>query len=468
MALVYSFSRSREEHEKHDMSPDGNTCDVAFSMQGSKKICAEDIGVGVSPQLSVLSSKGGWKRVTVGGAESIHEHVEVDGDDECDGADSDYSDCSLPTMDFELSRFQTGDSLDFATFPEDSNESLNAILEQQLYLEGGSGGEEKSDASERVTKKVKADQSTMNSNQIPQAYNQGPQVVLVPVPIEMMQNSQMFGQQNSTSPQAPPNMLPQIQGNQQAPQQVPQDTSMLPPPTTSEGRLLHSLLQQGIVTPQMIQAAISQIQQTRQNDMQQPQMQGQKKMQNSMPQNSYMQQGSMQQGAYPQGFQSQQQMQQQQMQQSMQQMQQPMQNQRNMYSPYQQPETVQQVEERMRMGNQMGFMPEYSQEWDKSSVCDSQISRQTSTARQPRVEREHGVKVFVGGLAPSSTSKGLREYFIKFGRILDAAVLADGRTKRSRGFGFVEFAGKIPDGLCDRDHIIEKRRCGVRPYTKAK
>jgi len=446
MALVYSFSRSREEHEMSTDECDTHFGDVAFSMQGSKKIAAEDIGVGCSPQLSVLSSHGsGWKRVNVAGAESIHENVDVDGDDECDGDDYSDSAGSLPTMDFELTRYQTGDILDFATFPEESNEDLTAILEQQA--EGASGGEETSASDDQAVnkpaKKVKADQSNMNSNQIPtnptQAYNQGPQVVMVPVPIEMF-------------------------GNQQAPHQVPQmDTSMLPPPTTSEGRLLHSLLQQGIITPQMIQGAISQIQQTRQNGMQQPQMQGQTNMQNSMQQNSYMQQGQMQQGAYPQGFQSQQQ----QMQQPVQQMQQPMQNRGNMYSPYQQPETVQQVEERMRMGNQTGFMPEYSQEWDQSSVCDSQISRtQSSTARPRRVEREHGVKVFVGGLAPSSTSKGLREYFIKFGRILDAAVLADGRTKRSRGFGFVEFADKIPDGLCDRDHIIEKRRCGVRPYTK--
>lgn len=92
-------------------------------------------------------------------------------------------------------------------------------------------------------------------------------------------------------------------------------------------------------------------------------------------------------------------------------------------------------------------------------------ARPRSRRRVEPVAPEQGVKVFVGGLSPSSTPGVLREYFGQYGRILDAAVLADGPTKRSRGFGFVEFAEKIPDGLLQRDHIIEKRRCGVRPYN---
>jgi hypothetical protein len=37
-------------------------------------------------------------------------------------------------------------------------------------------------------------------------------------------------------------------------------------------------------------------------------------------------------------------------------------------------------------------------------------------------------------------------------------------SKASRGFGFVEFEGKIPEGLLDQQHIIDQRRCGVREY----
>jgi len=29
----------------------------------------------------------------------------------------------------------------------------------------------------------------------------------------------------------------------------------------------------------------------------------------------------------------------------------------------------------------------------------------------------------------------------------------------------VEFAGGIPEGVLEHEHLIENRRCGVRPYT---
>merc|ERR1719262_335681 len=74
-------------------------------------------------------------------------------------------------------------------------------------------------------------------------------------------------------------------------------------------------------------------------------------------------------------------------------------------------------------------------------------------------------KVFVGGLGPATSAKTLRQYFSQFGVLVDAAVIADGATRRSRGFGFVEFAGGIPKGVLDHEHLIENRRCGVRPYT---
>merc|ERR550514_263400 len=74
-------------------------------------------------------------------------------------------------------------------------------------------------------------------------------------------------------------------------------------------------------------------------------------------------------------------------------------------------------------------------------------------------------KVFVGGLGPATSAKTLRAYFAQFGMLLDAAVIADGATRRSRGFGFVEFAGGIPEGVLEHEHLIENRRCGVRPYT---
>ena len=51
-----------------------------------------------------------------------------------------------------------------------------------------------------------------------------------------------------------------------------------------------------------------------------------------------------------------------------------------------------------------------------------------------------GTKVFVGGLAWATTSDGLRQAFEACGSIVEAKVVEDRDTGRSRGFGFVTFA----------------------------
>ncbi|TRY49628.1 RRM domain containing protein [Cryptosporidium tyzzeri] len=48
-------------------------------------------------------------------------------------------------------------------------------------------------------------------------------------------------------------------------------------------------------------------------------------------------------------------------------------------------------------------------------------------------------KIFVGGLSQQVTSSILMEYFLQFGVILDAVVMYDNVSGRSRGFGFVTF-----------------------------
>lgn len=47
-------------------------------------------------------------------------------------------------------------------------------------------------------------------------------------------------------------------------------------------------------------------------------------------------------------------------------------------------------------------------------------------------------KLFVGGLPFATTSDELRAIFEKVGKVLDANVVFDKMTNRSRGFGFVE------------------------------
>jgi cold-inducible RNA-binding protein len=47
-------------------------------------------------------------------------------------------------------------------------------------------------------------------------------------------------------------------------------------------------------------------------------------------------------------------------------------------------------------------------------------------------------KLFVGGIAFSTTSQGLRAFFEQSGTVLSADVITDQSTGQSRGFGFVE------------------------------
>ncbi|WRT65210.1 uncharacterized protein IL334_002153 [Kwoniella shivajii] len=58
----------------------------------------------------------------------------------------------------------------------------------------------------------------------------------------------------------------------------------------------------------------------------------------------------------------------------------------------------------------------------------------------PRAEHERTAKVFVGGLAPSVTGESLRTFLTQFGEVMDATVMFDKETSRSKGFAFATFA----------------------------
>ncbi|CCM04956.1 uncharacterized protein FIBRA_07153 [Fibroporia radiculosa] len=57
----------------------------------------------------------------------------------------------------------------------------------------------------------------------------------------------------------------------------------------------------------------------------------------------------------------------------------------------------------------------------------------------PRQEHQRATKLFIGGLAGSVTSESMRDFFSQFGKVVDATVMLDRETGRSKGFGFVSF-----------------------------
>ncbi|RMH40865.1 MAG: RNA-binding protein [Deltaproteobacteria bacterium] len=59
-------------------------------------------------------------------------------------------------------------------------------------------------------------------------------------------------------------------------------------------------------------------------------------------------------------------------------------------------------------------------------------------------------KVFVGGLSWDTDDRGLADAFASYGQVLEAKVISDRDTGRSRGFGFVTY-----DAPADADRAIE-------------
>lgn len=57
----------------------------------------------------------------------------------------------------------------------------------------------------------------------------------------------------------------------------------------------------------------------------------------------------------------------------------------------------------------------------------------------PRDEQEKTSKIFVGGVSQEANEQDFKQFFMQFGRVIDATLMIDKDTGRPRGFGFVTF-----------------------------
>ena len=73
-----------------------------------------------------------------------------------------------------------------------------------------------------------------------------------------------------------------------------------------------------------------------------------------------------------------------------------------------------------------------------------------------KVEPKALRKVFVGGLNLKTTEETFKDHFNQFGELVDCVVMTDPYTKKSRGFGFIEFSTADQVDACQnaRPHII--------------
>ncbi|HOX41006.1 MAG TPA: RNA-binding protein [bacterium] len=67
-------------------------------------------------------------------------------------------------------------------------------------------------------------------------------------------------------------------------------------------------------------------------------------------------------------------------------------------------------------------------------------------------EAKPNKRIFVGGLAWAATPDDLREAFAQFGNVVNATVVTDRMTGRSRGFGFVEFE-TVEEAVAAKDTV---------------
>lgn len=69
-------------------------------------------------------------------------------------------------------------------------------------------------------------------------------------------------------------------------------------------------------------------------------------------------------------------------------------------------------------------------------------------------------KLFLGGLSYSTTEESLRSFFEKYGQVVEAAVITDRSTGKSKGFGFVTMAtDEQAEAACrDKSPVIDGRK----------
>lgn len=98
------------------------------------------------------------------------------------------------------------------------------------------------------------------------------------------------------------------------------------------------------------------------------------------------------------------------------------------------------------------------------------MARRNSENNDKRTEQFR--KIFIGGLTPHTDEPMLRDYYSQWGEIVDAVVMKDNLSRRSRGFGFVTYREPemVDVAQANRPHeidgkIVEAKRAMPREVS---
>jgi RNA recognition motif-containing protein len=103
---------------------------------------------------------------------------------------------------------------------------------------------------------------------------------------------------------------------------------------------------------------------------------------------------------------------------------------------------------------------------NNSQNDDANANNSNGTNNQP-MEPEQFRKVFIGGLSYKTDDETLKNYFTKYGELVDYVVMKDSQSGRSRGFGFVtySFSSMVDELMKNRPHIIDGRQVEPKRAT---
>ncbi|CAF0724825.1 unnamed protein product [Brachionus calyciflorus] len=95
------------------------------------------------------------------------------------------------------------------------------------------------------------------------------------------------------------------------------------------------------------------------------------------------------------------------------------------------------------------------------------VQNNTASIDKSKLEPEICRKVFVGSLSYSTTEEALRNYFSKFGELMDSVIMKESKSGKSRGFGFVTYtkSSMVDELQKARPHKLDGRELETKRAT---